>query len=624
MATAPERARADAVVRAIQAEGDAITGATDPQSRALQQQLLRDMRAAEAALDARLRRTVVFHPTERFSTAQATAFREQLRVATAHMEARLQTRVDARITRAATAAARNASAVLTSMERAYSSVATPIPMRAAAALGGPLRSRLAQSQSSVARYGQHMIGVAERELRLGLLQGLTQHEMVQHLTGLRTPGGGLFVQNSGWAWRIVRTEGAFAYNAAHQEALIQQQREMPDLQKKILAMFDQRTAFDSVAVHGQIRDLNDDFVDGAGRVYPFPPARPNDREVIIPWRPHWEETTTTAPLPPEQVQRAREAARPGTAVRRGAPPIQLHQPTPEQVMAKVLRAARVQTPTQRGAQAPQQAPQPVPTTPAWRTYTAQHEALVGPALDNQACRAPIAAAIKAGDLPQLRQRIRQRLRADDIVSRDVLVRPRGAESARYMPQRGAVLGWDGQHSWGGEVRLASDQRRTLREAAHALTRQVRGERRAGDSWDVAYGLRVAVHEELHGCSPAVGSAYHGCGRVLEEVCTELQARRIVGEISGEGVSSLSTGSYQDYITQVNRALPQSYVDRHSLLSERARVMRVEAAGRSAWHATERIDTPETYARVVANHLPDSTPEEREHFHRGLLALRPHP
>lgn len=188
-------------------------------------------------------------------------------------------------------------------------VLRPLALTEALALQRPLLMRHA---TSVDRYGQHMIGVITRELQGGIARGASYHEMVERLTGLRGPRGlvsllakenpdgtvtrlvtehipeGLFVRHRGWAERIVRTEMAHASNAgALDEMRAEKVQRYPDLQKKLIETFDRRTAEDSHAAHGQVRELAGLFVDGKGRQYDHPPGRPNDRGVVIPWRSEW-------------------------------------------------------------------------------------------------------------------------------------------------------------------------------------------------------------------------------------------------------------------------------------------------------------------------------------------------
>lgn len=188
-------------------------------------------------------------------------------------------------------------------------VLRPLALAEALALQRPLLMRHA---TSVDRYGQHMIGVITRELQGGIARGASYYEMTERLTGLRGPRGnvslraaenpdgtvsrlvteripeGLFVRHRGWAERIVRTEMAHASNAgAMDEMRAEKATRYPDLGKRLIETFDRRTADDSRAAHGQVRELAGLFVDGKGRQYDHPPGRPNDRGVVIPWRERW-------------------------------------------------------------------------------------------------------------------------------------------------------------------------------------------------------------------------------------------------------------------------------------------------------------------------------------------------
>jgi hypothetical protein len=179
-------------------------------------------------------------------------------------------------------------------------------------------SLLQRHATSVDRYGEAMIRDMQRELAQGFTQGLSQGQMVDRITSLQGPRGmvsiraveiqpgtvvrldeefipeGLFIRRRSWAWRILRTETAEAQNAVNQEAL--EANATRGLRRKILAMMDNRTAEDSIHVHGQIRGIRQKFTDGAGRRYLRPPARPNDRETLIPWRSDWPETAHSRPL----------------------------------------------------------------------------------------------------------------------------------------------------------------------------------------------------------------------------------------------------------------------------------------------------------------------------------------
>lgn len=170
----------------------------------------------------------------------------------------------------------------------------PLAIGAAVAAQDPLLGRY---EASVARWGQRTIGRVAAQLQRGLLAGETFDRMKRRLTDERR--GGVLVQSAGDAARIVRTEAMHAYNAgAHEEMLAQRARRFPDLQKKLVETFDARTAEDSRAAHGEVRDLEGMFVDGKGRHYLHPPGRPNDRGVEIPWRREWESNKGLEPIDP--------------------------------------------------------------------------------------------------------------------------------------------------------------------------------------------------------------------------------------------------------------------------------------------------------------------------------------
>lgn len=94
-----------------------------------------------------------------------------------------------------------------------------------------------------------------------------------------------------WAERIVRTEVMAANNRANWQTIAEANEVLGDAVKILAATFDNRTAADSYAVHGQIRRINEPFESWYG-AYMSPPNRPNDREIVVAHRLSW-------PLPPE-------------------------------------------------------------------------------------------------------------------------------------------------------------------------------------------------------------------------------------------------------------------------------------------------------------------------------------
>lgn len=320
------RERVNAAIRRVISESESVVTATTTQGVAAQQRLLRLLANADALLARQIQEWVrVTGAPERFTAESMLAYRRQIQLMTASIQDQL-----AGVTRTNAQSAWNIGVVqaqvdFARLEEAFTGIVRTPRVREAMRFDesrGRARSLLRSIDTSCDRYGEAMIGEFERRLQLGMVAGLSNQQMVEMLTGHGGPRGtvslrarvvngqvirtlteeipeGLFTRYRSWAWRIVRTEGANAYNGARMERMQGMEGEFPEMRKKILAHFDSRTAEDSIAVHGQIRNLSGPdslFRDGAGREYEHPPARPNDRETVIPWMEEWEETGMTRQL----------------------------------------------------------------------------------------------------------------------------------------------------------------------------------------------------------------------------------------------------------------------------------------------------------------------------------------
>lgn len=136
----------------------------------------------------------------------------------------------------------------------------------------------------LARYGMNTIGEFEKTLRVGVVTRKGIDDVKGDLTNVSP-----FLQGKPafWAERIARTELMGAYNRASWEAHREVNEQLGDMVKILSATFDNRTAADSYAVHGQIRRPDEAFDTWYGLMQ-HPPARPNDREIVIPHRISWE------------------------------------------------------------------------------------------------------------------------------------------------------------------------------------------------------------------------------------------------------------------------------------------------------------------------------------------------
>jgi len=137
-----------------------------------------------------------------------------------------------------------------------------------------------------------------------ILMNETVDEAVERVVGT----SGVFEREAWRAERIVRTELSHSYGVVKQRAMESTREEMPDLQKRLVATFDNRTGEDSKELNGQTVPVDQPFLwkkpNGETVRYMQPPNRPNDREVVIPWRAAWGGPRTVydaGPIKPRQV-----------------------------------------------------------------------------------------------------------------------------------------------------------------------------------------------------------------------------------------------------------------------------------------------------------------------------------
>lgn len=144
--------------------------------------------------------------------------------------------------------------------------------------------------------GQHSlqtVAAVERQLTVGAMTQKPLSEMVDELTAKTGP----LRDQRAKAETIVRTEMSYAHNAGKHETLVEVEKEIEGpLKRRLLETFDDRTGDDSFLIHGQTVGVNEPFnwkrkVRGSWVIeqFMFPPNRPNDRSVVIPWDPEWDE-----------------------------------------------------------------------------------------------------------------------------------------------------------------------------------------------------------------------------------------------------------------------------------------------------------------------------------------------
>lgn len=131
----------------------------------------------------------------------------------------------------------------------------------------------------------------ENHLTSAVLGNAPFRETVQRIAGKQ----GLLEQERWKAERILNTETSYAHNSTKQETLTRVEEASGVLLfKRLIETIDDRTGDDSFIIHGQVVRAGFPFswkhrVGGSWvtDTYMFPPNRPLDRAVVIPWRQEW-------------------------------------------------------------------------------------------------------------------------------------------------------------------------------------------------------------------------------------------------------------------------------------------------------------------------------------------------
>lgn len=632
------------IVRSTLADVRRLSAFRQQHGGVIAQELLQDLLDAQAQLARRIRSEHARFGGKdaRFTGAAAVAYEAQIALAIQEVQNRINGVTERQGRAAITRSVKSTVALMTNLETRFTGITPVLRLHQAEQLQslihGISTTRLRESRTSVDRYGHAMIGEFEKMMRVGILRGASLDEMTAALTGHGGPRGtvsmsatvtpsgvirlrteaipeGLFVRYRYWAERIVRTELMKAYNGARYDALHEIRGEFPDLQKKIIAILDNRTAMDSIVVNGQVRDLDAPFHDGAGREYQYPPARPNDRETTIPWRAEW--ATRPGQRPMDDVENAL---------------VNSHQLTPadqRRLLAKL-----------RAGQRPEQAAIPGPTPRELREAELQRRGWPADAIAEDLAEMgfdPTPENIRAWaqrmrgvadrltknprhlaptELAQVRQGMRQLMRSVDprFASGDVLDQEYHRHNFGLLSPAAARTAV-ATHNWVGMVRTRAS---TARDLGRAITALSRGRQPTKEGWDA---IQAIFHEEHHGSSRIAVSAYRGLGAALEEATVESRARGMVRDLArhvgGDApyrLPHLDTGvvtssGYGAYLSQVNR-FHEAVAAVRGLNGDQL-VEYIQARLSEAWFSHRQkgdvVQTPEALIRRIAEVLHPEDP-----------------
>jgi len=169
-------------------------------------------------------------------------------------------------------------------EPRFAGASQPIRLEALRRIAEPEGLLLDRYSASVARYSAELRGEVQRRLGLHLVKRSFMREVVQDVAGrLETSA----LRGARWRGeRIVRTELHHALSAGNQAALEGAAEILPGLKRQWNATLDSRTSSTCHALNGQVRGIRELFAAG-GKEFAHPPAHPNCRSRVLPWREEW-------------------------------------------------------------------------------------------------------------------------------------------------------------------------------------------------------------------------------------------------------------------------------------------------------------------------------------------------
>lgn len=179
----------------------------------------------------------------------------------------------------------------------------PVQIQEAAVVAAGAHALIPRYRTSAARYSKDVQADIRAQIAVGFLRNETFDQMTKRLVHLGGPRGlvalrgiaghpgarvemiaeGMFKRYRHMAERVVRTEAVNAYNVVHQRGIEDAASEDPEILKRWDAAADWRVCPICRDLDGTIADVDGVFRGG----YRHPPAHPNDRCTIVPWKAAW-------------------------------------------------------------------------------------------------------------------------------------------------------------------------------------------------------------------------------------------------------------------------------------------------------------------------------------------------
>jgi hypothetical protein len=367
-------ARRAAVSRALATIADQVAQLPEPYVRALQPVLLQ----AQDELAAGLKRWLANAPDaeERFTAQHLRNALVSTRHALEHMEKVVPIGVEGTLRAMGVASGELATRHLQEEVAVFAGVfghsVRPVQLQQAAIIAEGREMLIPRYRSSAKRYGKDITKDIRHQLAIGISSGETFAQLTDRLQRHGGPKGlvsvagvlgepgarseyiaeGLFKKYRGWAARVVRTEGLRAYNAHHLIGLEMMDDDDPGYAKRWDATND-KVCDICRRLDGEVVEIDAPFIlseanaklDLPAITAPHPPAHPNCRCALTPWRHEWGRAPIVtherppviepvAPPPAEKV--AKEPRQPKPAPPR---PVAPPPPTPALEQERIAREA---------------------------------------------------------------------------------------------------------------------------------------------------------------------------------------------------------------------------------------------------------------------------------------------
>jgi len=176
---------------------------------------------------------------------------------------------------------------VSALEKKFNGVIVPMDIDSIVRTSEPDNFLFNNFESSITTYNQTLRNGFQRQLTQSLLQQKSWSQTVFDMEQV-------FNESEFVLARIVRTELHSIYSGSKLNGFLSiQDQYLPDLKKTLYHPMDSRTGEDSKQASRLhlIVGLNEPFkykYNGKERVFMFPPDRPNDRSILIPYRESWK------------------------------------------------------------------------------------------------------------------------------------------------------------------------------------------------------------------------------------------------------------------------------------------------------------------------------------------------